>query len=67
MSSKETLEWIRDVSLILFGLVGFLYQIYLWSNKDVKTTTLYGVILIVVLVLAGFIPYLSKEKIGGGM
>jgi len=65
-SSKDTLEWMRDVSLILFGYIGFLYQIYLWSERDINTVVLYGVILFVLLIIAGLIPHLSKEKIRGG-
>lgn len=60
--AKDTLEWVRDISLILFGYVGFLYQIYLWSEKSTTTTLVFGILLAIILFLAGLIPNLKKAS-----
>lgn len=63
VSSKETLGWIRDVALILFGYVAFLRQIYLWSN-DIIIVVVFGILLVIILFLAGLIPNLKNTKGG---
>ena len=65
VSSKETLEWVRDVALILFGYVAFLYQVYLWGDRNNTIVLVFGILLAIILFLAGLIPNLRTTKKDG--
>ena len=60
-SSKDTLECVRDVALILFGLTAFLREIWLWTQQ-IAITIIFAIIIIAVLFGAGFLPKFIEDK-----